>query len=317
MFVVIKTFIFLVGVARQQQAPVPSPARSRGKRPSTSDSQGESSQKARRDRRPNWSINKMIALVDTKRDEFLEELDAVDGRDLIDSEVTKWSRISDKIMASGFSTHFRDGMACKGKWHLILPDYRRVADYHARTGINEEDYWLLTPNELNVEKLPKSFSKKIYVRLHEWFGRRPQIQPPHVHDLLNPHDEVFQRGDFDGLDDDVEIVDLSVNNTNIEGVDVTPNIDHVKNVVDGRDPPTDCDPLDGSPFRTVHPPSLSRQGPNPLGGNGAPNGAPLYGVPLEGVPLFYRILAILLPKGNLLVPPLGGNHRLAYRHWWR
>ena len=86
---VIKTFIFLVGVARQQQAPVPSPARSRGKRPSTSDSQGESSQKARRDRRPNWSINEMIALVDAKRDEFLEELDAVYGRDLMDSEVTK------------------------------------------------------------------------------------------------------------------------------------------------------------------------------------------------------------------------------------
>ena len=133
----------------------------------------------------------MIALVDAKRDEFLEELDAVDGRDLMDSEVTKWSRISDKIMASGFSTHFRDGMVCKGKWHLILPDYRRVADYHARTGINEEDYWLLTPNEIIVEKLPKSFSKEIYVRVHEWFGRMPQIQPPHMRDLLNPHDEVF------------------------------------------------------------------------------------------------------------------------------
>ena len=73
----------------------------------------------------------MIALVDAKRDEYLEELDAIDGCDLMDSEVTKWSRISEKIMSSGFSTHFRDGMACKGKWHLLLPDYRRVADYHA------------------------------------------------------------------------------------------------------------------------------------------------------------------------------------------
>jgi hypothetical protein len=106
---------FFVGVARQLHAPVPSPARKRGKRPSTSDSQGDSSQKARRDRRPNWSLNEMIALVDAKRDEFLEELDAIDGRDLMDSEVTKWNRISEKITASGFSTHFRDGMACKGK----------------------------------------------------------------------------------------------------------------------------------------------------------------------------------------------------------
>ena len=68
-------------------------------------------------------------------------------------------------------------MTCKGKRHLILPDYRRVADYHARTGTNDEDYWLLTPNELIVETLRKAFSKEIYVRPHEWFRRRHQIQP--------------------------------------------------------------------------------------------------------------------------------------------
>jgi hypothetical protein len=169
----------------------------------------------------------MIALVDAKRDEFLEELDAIDGRDLMDSEVTKWNRISEKITALGFSTHFRDGMICKGKWHLILYDYRKVVDYHARTGINDEDYWLLIPNELTIEKLSRAFSKEIYVRLHDWFGRRPQIQPLHLRDLLNPHDEVFQRGDFDNVDDNVEIVDFNVNETNVEGVDCTPNINHV------------------------------------------------------------------------------------------
>ena len=196
----------------------------------------------------------MIALVDAKREEFLEELDVVDGRDLMDSEVTKWSRISDKIMASGFSMYYRDGMACKGKWHLILPDYRRVADYHARTGINDEDYWKLTPTELTAEKLPKAFPKEIYVRIHEWFGRRPQIQPPHVRDLLNPYDEVFPRGDYDSVKEDVDVVDLNTNETNIEGLDGTPNFDHVKRVIDGRDPPI------------------------VLGGVGTSNGTPLNGV---------------------------------------
>jgi hypothetical protein len=106
---------FFVGVARQQQALVPSPARKRDKRPSISNSQEESSQKARWDRRPNWSLNEMIVLVDAQRNEFLEELVAIDGRDLMDSEVTKWNRISEKITASGFSTHFRDDMTCKDK----------------------------------------------------------------------------------------------------------------------------------------------------------------------------------------------------------
>ena len=133
-------------------------------------------------------------------------------------------------MSSGFSTHYRDGMACIGKWHLLLPDYRRVADYYARTGINNEEYWLLIPNELTAEKLSKAFSKEIYIRIHEWFGRRPQIQPPHVRDLLNPQDNVFPRGEFDSMEDEVEIVDLSVNEPSIEGFDVTPNNNNVKKI---------------------------------------------------------------------------------------
>ena len=75
-------------------------------------------------------------------------------------------------------------------------------------------------------------------------------------------------------------MDLSVNETNIQGLDDTPNIDHIKRVVDGRDPPTNCDPLDGYSIRPVPPPSLFRQGPNPLGGVRVPNGSRLYGVNL-------------------------------------
>ena len=83
---ILKFIFFFVG---QTHGPVAAPVRSRGKRQSSSDSQGENSQKARRDRRPNWSLNVIIALVDAKREEFLEELDAIDRRDLMDSEVTK------------------------------------------------------------------------------------------------------------------------------------------------------------------------------------------------------------------------------------
>lgn len=67
------------------------------------------------------------------------ELDAIDGRDLMKSGTTKWSCISDRILARGFLTHVHDEASCKCKWHLILPDYRHVVDYHARTGINNED----------------------------------------------------------------------------------------------------------------------------------------------------------------------------------
>jgi hypothetical protein len=243
----------------------------------------------------------MITLVDSKREEFLDKLDTIDGRDLMESEVTKWNRVSDKIMASDFSTHFRDGMTCKGKWHLILPDYRRVADYHAHTDINDEDYWLLTPNELVAEKLPKAFSKKIYVRIHEWFGRQPQIQPPHICDLLNLHDNVFSCEDFDSVQDNVEVVDLSINEPHIEGLDGIANFDHIKIIIDGRDPPTDCGPLEGSPIRLVPPPSLSCQGSNPLRGGRCPKCYSIvrsYSSSKKEYRIFIRLLTFHYEKKN-------------------
>ena len=56
-----------------------------------------------------------------------------------------------------------------------------------------------------------------------------------------------------------------------------------KKIIDSRDPPTDCDPLDGSPIRPVPPSLLSRQGLNPLGGVGIQNGTPLYGETLHPI----------------------------------
>ena len=56
-----------------------------------------------------------------------------------------------------------------------------------------------------------------------------------------------------------------------------------KKIIDSRDPPTDCDPLDGSPIRPKPPSLLSRQGLNSLGGVGIQNGTPLYGETLHPI----------------------------------
>lgn len=98
----------------------------------------------------------MLAIVDAKRDEFLEMFDAMNGPDLMHSEATKRTRISKDVMEAGFSSHF--------------PDYYRVADYYARIGINSKDYWMLTSDKHVAEKLHRSFSKEIYVQIHKWFG---------------------------------------------------------------------------------------------------------------------------------------------------
>jgi hypothetical protein len=110
------------------------------KRPSVAPADGDSSHRPHRDRCPNWTLQKMLVLVDTKREEYIDELDMIDVRDLMDPDVTKWTRISEKVMATRYSPCFHDHAMCKSKWHLIIPEYHRIADYHSRTGTNKEVY---------------------------------------------------------------------------------------------------------------------------------------------------------------------------------
>jgi hypothetical protein len=70
----------------------------------------------------------------------MEEIDIPDGRDLMTTDVNRWLRVSTLLMDAGFSPCLRDGPSCKTKWHQILPDYKRIADYHSRTSTNTPDY---------------------------------------------------------------------------------------------------------------------------------------------------------------------------------
>lgn len=144
--------------------------------------------RARKDRGPNWLPQEILILIRAKRDMYLEELDTVDGRDLMTPDNTKWIRISHDIMRAGFSPVLRDGPACKAKWNQLIPDYKKIADYLGRTGRNIPDYWDLSSAERKAEGLPRMFAAEFYDAIHEWYSNRPQIQPPHVRDLLSPHD---------------------------------------------------------------------------------------------------------------------------------
>lgn len=116
------------------------------------------------------------------------EKDAVDARDLMITDQTKWMRISHVVMQAGLSTVLRDGAACKAKWNQILPDYKRISDYLGRTGRNTPEYWQLSPTDRREEGLPKQFSEEVFHAIDEWNGNRPLINPPHVRDLLAAND---------------------------------------------------------------------------------------------------------------------------------
>jgi hypothetical protein len=50
------------------------------------------------------------------------------------------------------------------------------------------DYWELSTTEHITDGLPRIFSRDLYEQIHEWYGSRPQIQPPHTRDLLASQD---------------------------------------------------------------------------------------------------------------------------------
>ena len=94
-------------------------------------------------------------------------------------------------MRCGFSPCPRNGASCKTKWHQIIPDYKKIADFFARTGRNGADYWDMTASERKNEGLPHCFAKDLFYSIHEWFGSRPSMQPPHTRDLLSHEDGNF------------------------------------------------------------------------------------------------------------------------------
>jgi hypothetical protein len=112
----------------------PCPSSSCGKRPSLAAAAlPMRNARARKDRQPNWSPLEISILIAAKREQYFEELDAIDRCDLMNPDATKWIHISQLMMAAGRSPCMRDGSACKAKWNQIIPGYKRIADFHART----------------------------------------------------------------------------------------------------------------------------------------------------------------------------------------
>jgi hypothetical protein len=115
---------------------------------------GPPERRQRKERGPNWGLQEILALVAAKREEFLDRQQVTDARELFDPETSHWQRISLSVMRAGLSPVVRDAGACKTKWNLLVPDYRRIADSQKRTGTNEQVYWTMPTAEKREQRLP-------------------------------------------------------------------------------------------------------------------------------------------------------------------
>ena len=77
--------------------------------------------RAWKERDANWTLPEMLELVHAKKEEWLEDIEVEDGRDLMNPETTRWRQISTKVNRNkALGAPDRDGSMCKYKWTALL-----------------------------------------------------------------------------------------------------------------------------------------------------------------------------------------------------
>ncbi len=72
-------------------------------------------------------------------EKHVASLDAINAQDKFEIVVTKWKKISTKVMNAGFSIQMTNGVAYKNKWGVIVGDFKKIYDYKLKIG-NNQDY---------------------------------------------------------------------------------------------------------------------------------------------------------------------------------
>ena len=116
--------------------------------------EGPRPSRRRKERDPNWSKEEILALVEAKRLEHLEEMEVIDARDLMSTNVTKRGKIAIEVNNITGGGVLPEGPACKHKWTLTMADFKRIANYHKGTGRNADKYFLITYADRRKENLP-------------------------------------------------------------------------------------------------------------------------------------------------------------------
>ena len=168
------------------------PAGRASKQVRTGDDEAGASSKKERD--PNWSKSEILCLIELKRQEYIDEMTVKDARELMCPELGKWGKIALKLNAAkGEGDVERGGEACKYKWNTLLSDFKKIWDFHCRTGRNSEEYFTdTTKEEKALHKLPKSFYAVAYRSMSEWLRNKATLNPPHARDTMDPNDHNYQ-----------------------------------------------------------------------------------------------------------------------------
>ena len=97
--------------------------------PSSGNPEGTRPSKRCKEHDSNWICEEI--LVEAKREEYLEEMEVVDVRDLKATDISKWGHIVEKVNSITRNEIVCEGPAYKHKWQSTLSEYKCIANFHA------------------------------------------------------------------------------------------------------------------------------------------------------------------------------------------
>lgn len=126
----------------------------------------------------------MLSWVRAKKAAFMDELQADDLRELMNTKMSKWKRVSLSVNAGAGISCYRNPKAYKYKW----PEYKKVVDVYRENGTNNMAYSNMSFGQQKNKELPKNFDIYIYEEMNNWLRYKPTMAPPHFRDLLHPNE---------------------------------------------------------------------------------------------------------------------------------
>ena len=199
--------------ADNQSFDTPQPRREGARRGSqkgrTNEDDAGPSSKKKRD--PNWSKGEILALIEAKRQEYINEMNVEDVRELICPEVGKWGKIAIILKSSKREGDVgRDHESCEYKWSTLLSIFKKIWDFHSHIRRNSEEYFKdTTLEEKKQHKLPKSFYIVAYRNMAEWMKNKAIMTLAHAQDTMDSNDSKYQApvpGEGAHVMDDLDIM---------------------------------------------------------------------------------------------------------------
>ncbi len=121
----------------------------------------------------------------------MKTLDVVDYCDQFDLTVAKWRKISRAMMDARFSRHYKNDHTCKNKCTLYWAIHTRSKTTHKLSSM-DEDYWVLSTQNMNYLDLPKQYIKEIYVIIESFLNSLPTFCPTLVQEWMATSDGVYR-----------------------------------------------------------------------------------------------------------------------------